>query len=116
MTPEELSIRRAWAYIHFGDRDLTDAELDCVTYCPTENFREGWDSGVEYALSNQWISVDERLPEDDRYFYFVADVRINPLGVDCAEYTCETKLFSRGGKILHPTHWCEIPKLNQGKE
>lgn len=64
----------------------------------------------------QWISVDERLPEDDRYFYLVADARMDPLGVDCAEYTCETKLFSRSGKILHPTHWCAIPQLNLAKD
>ncbi len=61
---------------------------------------------------NSWISVDERLPEDDSCFYFVADARLDPLVVDCAEYTTETKRFSRNGKVLHPTHWCEIPQLN----
>lgn len=68
--------------------------------------------GAQDALASQWVSVEERLPEDDRYFYVVADVRLDPLGVDCAEYTCETKLFSRGGQILHPTHWLAIPQLN----
>lgn len=72
--------------------------------------------GASFALSHQWVSVEEALPKDDRYFYFVADVRLDPLGVDCAEYTCETKLFSRGGKILHPTHWMPIPQLNPEKE
>lgn len=69
-------------------------------------------SGAQCALSHQWVSVEDALPEDDRYFYLVADARMDPLGVDCAEYTCETKRFSRGGKILHPTHWCPIPPLN----
>ena len=71
--------------------------------------------GAQDALSHQWVSVVERLPEDDRYFYFVADARLDPLGVDCAEYTCETKLFSRNGKVLHPTHWMPIPELNSDK-
>lgn len=73
-------------------------------------------AGVTFALSHQWVSVEERLPEDDRYFYLVADARLNPMGVDCAEYTCETKLFSRNGAVLHPTHWCPIPHLNNEKE
>lgn len=72
--------------------------------------------GASFALSQRWVSVDERLPEDDRCFYFVADARLNPLGVDCAEYDCETKLFSRNGHILHPTHWCHIPQLTPEKE
>lgn len=72
--------------------------------------------GAQDALASQWVSVEDALPEDDRYFYFVADARLDPLGVDCAEYTCETKLFSRGGKILHPTHWLAIPQLNPEKE
>lgn len=71
---------------------------------------------AKYCISHQWIPVDERLPEDDSYFYLVADVRLDPLGVDCAEYTCETKLFSRNGKVLHPTHWLPIPQLNPEKE
>lgn len=72
--------------------------------------------GAQDALASQWVSVEEWLPEDDRCFYLVADARMDPLGVDCAEYTCETKLFSRHGEILHPTHWCAIPQLNPEKE
>lgn len=96
-----------------------------ATMADFDRSRQTWDAfdmeqsfrqGAHFALSHQWVSVEERLPEDDRYFYLVADVRLDPLGVDCAEYTCETKLFSRGGKILHPTHWCPIPPLNNEKE
>lgn len=76
----------------------------------------GFKAGADFALSRQWVSVEERLPEDDRYFYFVADARLDPLGVDCAEYTCKTKLFSRNGKVLHPTHWMPIPELKPEKE
>lgn len=96
-----------------------------ATMADFDRSRQVWDAfdmeqsfkdGAHFALSHQWVSVEERLPEDDSYFYLVADVRLAPLGVDCAEYSCETKLFSRGGKILHPTHWCPIPPLNPEKE
>lgn len=86
---------------------LCDLKFDC---------QNAFIAGAQVALQNQWVSVEERLPEDDSYFSLVADARLDPLGVDCAEYTCETKLFSRGGKILHPTHWCVIPKLNPEKD
>lgn len=74
--------------------DIKQAYLDGYTAC---------------EQSMMWRSVEEELPEDDSYFYFVADVNKNPLAVDCAEYACETKKFSRGGQILHPTHWMHIP-------
>lgn len=82
----------------------------------TRQIKEAFVAGASYALQHQWVSVEERLPDDDRYFYLVADARLNPMGVDCAEYTCETKLFSRNGTVLHPTHWCPIPQLNDEKD
>lgn len=63
MTTEELAKRRAWAAIHFNQPNLTEAELDSGVFMPSENFSDGWDKGAEWALSSQWISVDERLPE-----------------------------------------------------
>lgn len=60
----ELAKRRAWAAMHFGDRNLTDEEVITAPYAPSDNFSGGWDKGAEHALSHQWISVDERLPED----------------------------------------------------
>lgn len=78
-------------------------------------FDRAYRLGMEAAKKQPWISVNEQLPEDDSYFYFLADVRLDPIGVDCAEYNCETKLFSRNGNILHPTHWMHIPEIT-GKE
>ena len=67
MTHEESAKRRAWAATHFGDREVTDAELDTAIYMPSENFSDGWDKGSEYAIRSQWISVDERLPQDKEH-------------------------------------------------
>lgn len=64
MTDEETAKRRAWAESHFGAKNLTDEELDCAAYMPSENFSDGWDKGVAFALSRiRAISVEERLPE-----------------------------------------------------
>lgn len=73
------------------------------------HIKQAYLDGYTACEQSMWRSVEEELPEDDSYFYFVADVNKNPLAVDCAEYTCETKKFSRGGQILHPTHWMQIP-------
>ena len=106
MTDEQIE-KAARDYVSFekGGNCYPNYAVECAC-------RRAFIDGADFALSHQWISVEERLPEDDRYFYFVADARLDPLGVDCAEYTCETKLFSRNGKILHPTHWMPIPQLN----
>lgn len=79
-----------------------------VLYTPKQ-FVNAYLDGYTACEQSMWRSVEEELPEDDSYFYFVADVNKNPLAVDCAEYACETKKFSRGGQILHPTHWMRIP-------
>lgn len=63
MTTEETAKRRAWAAIHFGDRNLTDEELATATYMPSGNFSDGWDRGAEWMLRHQWVRVDERMPD-----------------------------------------------------
>lgn len=112
----ETAKRRAWVEIYFHHEGFSDEEVMYFRPLPCENFNMGFDAGVRFALSHQWVSVEERLPDDDQCLYFVADARLNPMGVDCAEYTCETKLFSRNGTVLHPTHWCPIPQLNDAKD
>lgn len=95
-------------YLNIGDEvsaDVDFRELSEVTWSEEKVF----DNDIAFTRKPQWISVEDELPEDDSYFYFVADVNKNPLAVDCAEYACETKKFSRGGQILHPTHWMHIP-------
>lgn len=80
-----------------------------IGYFHTYDIQKAYIDGYTACEQSMWRSVEEELPEDDSYFYFVADVNKNPLAVDCAEYACETKKFSRGGQILHPTHWMHIP-------
>lgn len=90
---EEYVLKRQVARHNAKDEyEATMADFDKTrqtwdAYDMEQSFRQG----AHFALSHQWVSVEERLPEDDSYFYLVADVRLEPLGIDCAEYTCETK-------------------------
>lgn len=108
---EQKAKRRAWAASHFSDRNLTDEELDCATYMPSENFSDGWDKGVDFALSHQWISVGERLPEDDTMVTAHSpNGRIDVLKYHDGEFIDE----------LHQAHCVDyfipIPQLNPEKQ
>lgn len=69
MTTEELAKRRAWAESHFGDKNLTDEELECATYMPSENFSDGWDKGSKWVLSSIWKDPKNELPEKYEWVY-----------------------------------------------
>lgn len=134
MTTEELAKRRAWAESHFGDKNLTDEELDCATYMPSENFSDGWDKGSEWALQNQWIPVDERLPEPmQRVFVWIGDEALVCWYTKSGRFktTLRSKERYSEDKSLHEkihlspcredvtdvvTHWMDTPKLNPEKE
>ena len=63
--------------------------------------------GAEWALSHQWISVDEELPKDEAIFTNGLSVGIGHLtdDMDCDCYN--------GVLICGVTHWAEIPKFNE---
>lgn len=122
MTTEESAKRRAWAAIHFGDKDLTDAELATATYMPSENFSDGWDKGAEWALQNQWVSVDERLPEEKKavlcYMPYMKDnYAEKDMYFDMA-ILLEGEFVNLDAEVIHPSHWMPIPtpQLNPEKE
>lgn len=58
---------------------------------------EDFENGAEYALSHQWISVEEALPESEEYVLVMhkpmSGVRINP----CIAYL---------HPFLHGKSWC----------
>lgn len=82
----------------------------------TRQIKKAFVAGASYALQHQWISVEERLPEDD--YDVVACIKERE---DRTLY-CEIAYYFKGewrttnGEHIHPTHWCPIPQLNDAKD
>lgn len=65
------------------------------------SYYEAFVKGAKYALSQQWISVDEALPQDDEnVIVSMAGVPIIGKGIHVKE------------NLKHITHWMPIPKLD----
>ena len=72
-------------------------------------------AGANYALQNQWISVDEALPKSNENVFVVNEFGGN--GYAHYDYENKTWRMSSGGNAegsdeIHSTitHWMEIPK------
>ena len=63
-----------------------------------------------FILQNQWISVDEALPEEDGIYYVITDGTRNEV-YDMAKY--ENKVWHKASKI---TYWMPIPELKGCKK
>lgn len=70
------------------------------TYCFTK--------GAKWALSHQWVSVDERLPEDDETV-----LTHSKYGYVLAYYSEQDKMWFAYGNYgdISPTHWMQIPQI-----
>lgn len=72
---------------------------------------------AKWCIKNQWVSVDERLPESDGFV--MVFVSANPtFGMpdrhEIAYYDGED-WHTQDGEHIRPMHWMEIPKLNPEK-
>ncbi len=82
----------------------------------TRLIKEAFVAGASYVLQHQWVSVEERLPEDD--YDVIACIKERE---DHTLY-CEIAYHFKGewrttnGEYIHPTHWFPIPKLNNEKD
>ena len=66
--------------------------------------RAAFIAGAEYALSHQWISVDEALPEDEEHVLaLVNGVPIVAKGIHVKE------------NLKYISHWMPIPKFETKK-
>ena len=64
-------------------------------------YLRGFNEGAEYALSHQWISVEEALPEDEEHVLaLVNGVPIVAKGIHVKE------------NLKYITHWMPIPKFD----
>ncbi len=62
--------------------------------------------GAKWALSHQWISVEERLPENDETV-----LTFSSYGHVLAYYSEQDKMWFAYGCYgdINPTHWMQIP-------
>ena len=77
-------------------------------------------AGAEFALNNQWISVEEDLPcnhkelistEYDKETIYVLVIGKDAIAdTDCMEYNGKEWRWQRNS-FFGPTHWMPIPKL-----
>lgn len=68
--------------------------------------------GAKWALSHQWISVEERLPENDETV-----LTFSSYGYVLAYYSEQDKMWFAYGNYgdINPTHWMKIPTLSLPK-
>ena len=74
-------------------------------------YRKGFIEGAEYALSNQWISVEEALPKCSE-MVFVKDKYGN---YDTAYFSKKGYWIANDGKEIVVSFWMPIPKFELNK-
>lgn len=69
--------------------------------------------GAKWALSHQWVSVENELPEDDETVLIYSSY-----GHVLAYYFEQDKMWFAYGCYgdINPTHWMQIPPLSLPKQ
>ena len=96
---EILKKRIEEAELAFADREYEVGEIDHDALC------KGFFHGAEYALSHQWISVEDALPEYEE---------------DVLALIGGAPVIARGyhvrAGLKYNTHWMPIPKFETKKK
>ena len=84
-------------------------------------YKEGFKNGAEYALSNQWISVEEALPEYDEAVLVIDKTGIEETGVyfNHRSNNPMVKTYENGFcdiGMSEVMYWCEVPKFETKTE
>lgn len=84
-------------------------------WCPNERYKDYFIEGADWALSHQWVSVEDELPKDKQnVFIRLADGRstsgwyshsIEEWFISVGEIGGDDCLYE------HVTHWMPIPPL-----
>lgn len=99
-------------YLNLGDGCFDDADFRDISEVTWSEEKVN-DTDVEYVRKSQWISVDERLPEDDETV-----LTYSSYGYVLAYYSEQDRMWFAYGNYgdINPTHWLPIPPLNPEKE
>lgn len=87
-------------------------------YGVKDTFQVGFAQGAQWqAKQSPWISVEERLPDNNNDLYIVLDTNLDPPACGVCDFDPNiNKWVGAGGIIAHPTHWMPIPALSKGGE
>lgn len=123
MTKEDIekAKRRAWIGMNFHKKGLSDEEVMSFKPLYSAIFSEEFEAGMNFAISRQWVSVEDRLPEPGQevLLYNKHSVRHYEIGWlrkkkgDGKSRWALSNGFVEDDDI---THWCAIPELNYEKE
>lgn len=109
-------------------KDL-DLASDCINHTDAlipkfcgKDMEDAFKAGASYALSNQWIPVDERLPEEKKAILcYMPDMKDTYAEKDMyfdMAVLLEGEFVNLDADVIHPSHWMPIPipQLNPEKE
>lgn len=71
-------------------------------------YNKGFEDGAEYAISHQWISVEDTLPKNGENVFAVDS---DDAYVAWFDETDKTWQELSDGQFIVPTHWMPIPKF-----
>ena len=106
-------IAEEYANAHFLDD--VDALVNKPWHEAKELYAKTLVNFAVYALSNHWISVDERLPENENYVLAHVPQEIQPAHNEVAYWDNED-WHTQDGEHIRPDFWLLIPPLNPEKE
>lgn len=74
-------------------------------------------NGANFALQNQWISVDEALPKESGDYLVIVKQSSDSEAYfhEISTYNATDNIWFYVGKLI-VTHWAPIPSLEGGKE
>ena len=75
-------------------------------------FEETYLAGATEALSSQWRSVEDELPEIDKEVVVIYSHALTPSCIEKAiAYFDGEDWYTTDGTHIRPTHWMSIPEL-----
>lgn len=83
-----------------------------------KRFYDGFIDGAHFALTHQWISADEQLPDsDDHVLVFILyEPATRSLDRFEVAYFDGEDWYTADGEHIRPLFWMEIPQFNRENE
>lgn len=99
-------------YLNLGDGCLDDTDFHALSEV-TWSEDKATDNDVEYIRKSEWISVDERLPDEHEE---VLTYTINAIDENTVAYYDGEDWYNTYGEHIRPHYWLPIPQLNHEKQ